>query len=485
MNRKMICNMVGRIVLLEAALMLIPLIVSITYGEKCVTSFILTILFAVVIGAALVAASRMRDSTIFAKEGFVIVAFAWLVLSAIGALPFVISGEIPHYVDAFFETVSGFTTTGATILTDIEAMSKGLLFWRSFTHWMGGMGVLVLVMAIIPSESGRAIHIMRAEVPGPIVGKIVPRIRETAKTLYLMYMALTVAEVIFLLCGGMSLYESMIHTFGSAGTGGFSCRADSIASYSPYLQWVITVFMLMFGVNFNVYFLIMVRNFKAVLKSGELWCYLGIAVVSGGIITLNILPRYTTFGEALRHGYFQMSSIMTTTGFTTADFNQWPTLSKAILLMLMFSGACAGSTGGGLKVSRVMLLFKQIRREIQSLLHPRSVGTIRLEGKRVDSRTLTSVSNYFALYIVCFVAMFLILCLEPYDIETNFSAVAACFNNIGPGLAAVGPVESYAGYSVLSKIVLSVGMLLGRLEIYPLLLAIPSIIKPNLLRSRK
>ena len=315
MNRKMIFSMVGRIILLEAALMLLPLIVSILYGEKCFTAFIATIVLSAAIGGALVLATRGHDTTIFAKEGFVIVAIAWLVLSALGALPFVIAGEIPSYVDAFFETVSGFTTTGATILTDVEAMSKGILFWRSFTHWMGGMGVLVLIMAIVPSDSGRAIHIMRAEVPGPVVGKIVPRIRDTAKTLYLMYLALTVVEVIFLVCGGMSLYESLIHTFGTAGTGGFGCRADSIASYSPYLQWVITVFMLLFGVNFNVYFLLLVRNFRSVLRSGELWCYLGIAFVSGGILTLNILPQYGSFGEALRHGYFQMSSIMTTTGF--------------------------------------------------------------------------------------------------------------------------------------------------------------------------
>jgi trk system potassium uptake protein TrkH len=415
---------------------------------------------------------KPKNRVIYAKEGFVIVAFAWLLLSGIGALPFVISGEIPSYIDAFFETVSGFTTTGASILTNVEKMSHGLLFWRSFTHWIGGMGVLVFIMAVVPSAADRSIHILRAEVPGPTVGKLVPRMKDTAKILYLLYIVLTVLEIILLLAGGMPLFDSIVHAFGTAGTGGFGIKANSIAGYNHYLQWVITIFMLLFGINFNLFYLMLLRRFKAAFHSSELWCYMGIWVVATLVVTFNVMQLYESFSESLRLAAFQTASIMTTTGYATADFNLWPNLSKGILVVLMCIGACAGSTAGGLKISRVMLLMKMIRRELRHMLHPRSVGVVKFEGKKVDNQTLSSVNAYFAIYVVISAIIFLLLCIDGFDLETNLTAMIACFNNIGPGLGRVGPAASFAGYSVLSKLVLSFAMLLGRLEIFPLLFAV-------------
>lgn len=469
MNRRMVFYMLGQMFKAAAALMVLPLLVSLLYGEKCIWSFLITIGIALVIGVPMALICKTEDHVIYAKEGFVIVALAWFALSAVGALPFFISREIPSYVDAFFETVSGFTTTGASILTDVEAMSRGLLFWRSFTHWVGGMGVLVFIMAIIPSVSDRSIHILRAEMPGPIVGKLVPRAGDTAKILYLIYIVLTAVEIILLVIGGMPLFDSVIHAFGTAGTGGFGVKSDSIAGYSPFLQWVITIFMMIFGVNFNLYYLLLRKRVKTVFKSEELWFYIGIALAATVIITVKIYPLYTSVGESLRLASFQVASIITTTGYATADFNLWPELAKATLLLLMFTGACAGSTAGGMKLSRVVMLFKMIRREIKHMLHPRSVGAVRFEGKKVDDGVLSSIGSYLALYVVCFVMIFFVLCLEPFDFETNFSAAAACFNNVGPGFGGVGPTVSYADYSALSKVVLSVAMLLGRLEIYPIL----------------
>lgn len=472
MNRRMVLYMLGQIVKLEAAVLVLPLIVSLLYREACALHFAIVAAGALVLGFAMTLLSRPGTQVMFAKEGFIIVAVAWLLLSAIGALPFFLSGEIPNYIDAFFETVSGFTTTGASILTDVEAMSKGLLFWRSFTHWIGGMGVLVLMMAIVPSASGRTMHIMRAEVPGPIVGKLVPRIRDTAKILYLIYLGMTVLLIVLLLCGGMSLFDSTVHAFGTAGTGGFGVYGDSIGGFSPYIQWIITIFMFLFGINFNLYYLLLVRHFRDALSSRELWTYGGIVVVAVAIVTGNIFTLYENFGEAVRHAAFQVSSIITTTGYATADFNQWPGLSKAVLLVLMVMGGCAGSTAGGLKVSRVQLLFKSIQRELRRLLHPRSVGVVKLEGRRVDEATVQGAGTYFALYMLLLAVIFLVVSVEPFDIESNFSAVAACFNNVGPGLGAFGPASSYAAYSDLTTGVLSIAMLLGRLEIYPLLLAL-------------
>ena len=467
--------MIGQIIKLEAGLLVLPLAVSIIYRERCALSFLITALASLFVGFAVTLISKPGNRLIYAKEGFVIVALAWLALSAIGAVPFVLSGEVRSYADAFFETVSGFTTTGASVLTDIEGMSHGLLFWRSFTHWVGGMGVLVFIMAIIPSVCDRSIHILRAEMPGPVMGKLVPKLKQTAKILYLIYIVMTVLEMILLLCGGMSLFDSALHSFATAGTGGFGIKGDSIASYSPYLQWVIAIFMFLFGINFNIYYLLLVRRFRSVLKSTETWCYIAICLISVSIITGNIYSIYGNLPDSVRASAFQVASLVTTTGFSTADFNLWPGLSKGILLILMFIGGCAGSTAGGLKVSRVVMMIKMIRREFMKMIHPRSVSAVRIEGKKVDDTTLNGVNVYFALYMVIYFAVFLLLCLEPFDFETNFTAVAACYNNIGPGFGAVGPMGSFSGYSAFSKIVLSATMLLGRLEIYPLLFAlIPS-----------
>ena len=468
----MILNTVGLMLKVEAALLLLPAIVALIYAESCLWSILISAAISLAAGFALTLLSRPKSQVIYAREGFITVALAWVAVSAVGALPFYISREIPSYIDAFFETVSGFTTTGASILENVEVMSRGLLFWRSFTHWVGGMGVLVFVMALVPSVTDRSIHIMRAEMPGPVVGKLMPRARDTASILYKIYVGMTLAQIILMWAGGMPLYESIVHAFGTAGTGGFGVKADSIAGYSPYLQWVITVFMLLFGINFNLYYLLLIRRFRAAAQSSECWYYLGIVGVSIALITANILPMYESFQEALRLSAFQVASIVTTTGYATADFNLWPQFSKAILLLLMIVGACAGSTGGGLKVSRAVMLFKTVGREIRHLLHPRSVNSVRFEGKQVDGATLKGVSSYFALYIICILAICLILSLEPFDLETNLSATLACFNNIGPGLAAVGPASNYAAYSPLSKLVLSLAMLLGRLEIYPLLLTL-------------
>ena len=468
----MILNTVGLMLKVEAVLLLLPAIAALIYAESCLWSILISAAISLAAGFALTLLSRPKSQVIYAREGFITVALAWVAVSAVGALPFYISREIPSYIDAFFETVSGFTTTGASILANVEVMSRGLLFWRSFTHWVGGMGVLVFVMALVPSVTDRSIHIMRAEMPGPVVGKLMPRARDTASILYKIYVGMTLAQIVLMWIGGMPLYESIVHAFGTAGTGGFGVKADSIAGYSPYLQWVITVFMLLFGVNFNLYYLLLIRRFRAAAQSSECWYYLGIVGVSIALITANILPMYESFQEALRLSAFQVASIVTTTGYATADFNLWPQFSKAILLLLMIVGACAGSTGGGLKVSRAVMLFKTVGREIRHLLHPRSVNSVRFEGKQVDGATLKGVSSYFALYIICILAICLILSLEPFDLETNLSATLACFNNIGPGLAAVGPASNYAAYSPLSKLVLSLAMLLGRLEIYPLLLTL-------------
>lgn len=472
MNRRMVFYTVGNIVKIEAALLLLPTLVSLIYNDGSLVAFLITIAAALIVGFGMTIIARPGSHLIYSKEGFAIVALAWVMMSAIGALPFFISGQIPNYVDAFFETVSGFTTTGASILTDVEAMSKGLLFWRSFTHWIGGMGVLVLVMAIFNNVSDRSIHIMRAEMPGPIVGKLVPRVKDTAKILYLIYIVMTVIQVIFLLAGGMPLFDSLLHAFGTAGTGGFGIKGDSIAGYSPYLQWVITIFMLIFGINFNLYYLLLLRRFRTVFKSSEMWTYLIIVTVATAAITANIYPIYGNLSDTLRASAFQVSSIITTTGYSTADFNLWPEFSKGILFILMFIGGCAGSTAGGLKIARVMIMIKSIGREIRKLLHPRSVSTVKLEGKALDDSTLNNVGAYFILYMVVFFAVFLLLCFEPFDFETNFTAVSACFNNVGPGFAGVGPMSNYAGYSDFSTFILSCAMLLGRLEIFPLLLAL-------------
>ena len=475
MNRRMVFYMVGQIIKLEAAVLLLPALVALLYGEACLWAILATAGVALACGFALTLISRPSTQVIFAREGFVIVALSWLALSAIGALPFFFSREIPDYIDAFFETVSGFSTTGASILPDVEALSRGLLFWRSFTHWIGGMGVLVLIMAIVPSVSGRNMHILRAEMPGPVVGKLMPRIRDTAKILYIIYLALTAAEILLLLVGGMPLFDSVVHAFGTAGTGGFGIKADSIGGYSPYLQWVISIFMLLFGVNFNLYYLILIRHAKTALKSRELWIYIAIVLGATTAIACNIAPLYGEFEETVRTSLFQVASIITTTGYATADFNLWPSLSKGILLVLMFVGGCAGSTAGGLKISRVQLLINTVRRDLRRLLHPRSVGVIKMEGKRLDEASIAGTSAYFILYIILLAVGSLLLSLEPFGMVTNFSAMITCINNVGPGFDLIGPAGNYSIYSPLSTLLLSFVMLFGRLEIYPMLfMLIPS-----------
>ena len=476
MNRRMIFYTVGQIILLEGILFILPLIVSLCYWEeKSMICFSVTLVSALVTGFLMTLVSKPGNKVIYAREGFIIVTFAWIALSAIGSVPFVISGEIPNVFDAFFETVSGFTTTGASVLTDVESMSHGMLFWRSFTHWLGGMGVLVLIMAIIPknsgTDSGRAMHILRAEMAGPIIGKLVPKARDTAKILYYIYLGLTLLEFLFLVAGGMPVFDSLVHAVGTAGTGGFGIKADSLAGYSPYSQWVITIFMLLFGVNFNLFYFLLLRRFKTVFTNRELWVYFAVVAVSVGIITWNIMPIYHNFSDSFRHSSFQVAGIISSTGYATADFNQWPQLSKNIMFLLMFMGGCAGSTAGGLKVSRVMILFKIIQKDVRRLLHPRSVTAVKLEGKAVDNNTLYSVSTYFALYMALILGTFLLISFEPLSFETNLSAAVSCVNNIGPGFDRAGPMDGYAAYSNFSKLVLSIAMLLGRLEIYPILLA--------------
>lgn len=476
MNRRMVFFTVGHIATVEAALLLLPALVSLIYLEKSGISFLITAALSLTVGLAFILLFKPKSRMIYAKEGFAIVAYAWLLMSAIGALPFVIGGAIPSYVDAFFETVSGFTTTGASILTDVEALDHCMLFWRSFTHWIGGMGVLVLVTAVVPNIADRSLNILKAEMPGPTVGKLVPRSRDTAKILYWIYFGMTFILTVLLIVGGMPVFDSIVHAFGTAGTGGFGIKADSIASYSPYLQWVITIFMFLFAINFNLYYLILIGKFRAVLKSDELSFFILLVLSSIGVIAVNILPAYASFSEALRASAFQVCSVVSTTGYATADFNLWPGLSKAILLILMFVGGCAGSTGGGLKAVRVVILIKSIKKELKKLLHPRSVKSVMSEGKKLDDETLSGVTSYFAVYTLCIMVVFLLLSFEPFGFETNFTASVACFNNIGPGLADVGPAASFAQYSDFSKIVLSFAMLLGRLEVFPLLLGLNPLI---------
>lgn len=473
MNKKMIFATLGKLTISEAALMLIPLTVSLLYGEWSVAlSFLISALITLATGVILYLTCKTNNKLIFAKEGFIIVAFGWIIMSLLGAIPFVLSGDIPSFIDAFFETVSGFTTTGASILADIEVLSHGTLFWRSLTHWIGGMGVLVFIMAILPSMTDRSIHIMRAEMPGPIVGKIVPRASQTARILYVIYFAMTAFEVIMLLCGGMSLYESFIHAFGTAGTGGFGIKNDSLASYSPYLQWVITVFMFLFGINFNIYYLMLLKKLKYAFKSGELWTYVGIALVSTVVICINIAPLYSTLEEAIRISSFQVSSLITSTGFSSANFNSWPILSKTVLMILMFIGACAGSTGGGFKVARIVLLFKMIKQELRRAIHPRSVTAVKFEGKVVEKTMLEGAGSYLAIYLLFFIATLILISFEPFDFEMNFSAALSCINNNGPIFSQSIASPSFANYSSISKFILSFAMLFGRLEIYPLLIAL-------------
>ena len=472
MNFKMMGKFLSQIIAIEAAFLLPALTISLCCGEwRAVQGFLVALMAMAVLGGTLYLLCRKAGRLFGAREGFVCVSFCWITLSLLGALPFCLSGAIPNYIDAVFETVSGFTTTGASILSNVEALPKGLLYWRSFTHWVGGMGVLVFLLAIAPgSGQGFTMHLLRAESPGPDVGKLVPKMKQTAIILYLIYIALTVINLIFLLCGGMPLLDAVCTAFGTAGTGGFGIKNDSLAGYTPYLQWVTTIFMFLFGVNFSCYYLILLKQLRGVFKDEELRLYFGIAITAVVLITLNIFRMYDTMGESIRHAAFQVSSIMTTTGFATTDFDLWPTFSKAILLTLMVIGASAGSTGGGIKVARVLLIFKSLRRNIRKILNPRKVMVVRNNGKPVDEQVLDNTNAYLGAYVIIVILSVLIISLDGFSTGTNISAVLACFNNIGPGLELVGPTCNYGDYSILSKLVLILDMLAGRLEIFPLLI---------------
>lgn len=472
MNRKIIAKVLGLLLLAECIFLFPAAVVSWLNGEmgamRAITS---TMVIAALLGSGLCLLGWRADRHFYAREGFLITGLGWILLSAVGALPFWLSREIPSYVDALFEVISGFTTTGASILTEVEHLSKGLLFWRSFTHWLGGMGILVFLLAIVPmGKGGYSVHILRAESPGPSVGKLVPKLRQTAAILYGIYVALTVLDVLFLLAGGMSLFESLCTAFGTAGTGGFGVKNDSMAGYSPYLQGVCTVFMALFGLNFSIYFLLLVGKVRQALKSEELWVYLGIMFSAIAVITVNTAFQHTGMRDAFHHAAFTVSSIMTTTGFATVDFDLWPQLSRSILVILMVCGACAGSTGGGVKVSRLILLFKTLRSQLRQMLRPRSVNLVRVEGHTIPQETIQGVNAYVTAYLAVTVLSFLLLSLDGLPLETNLTGVLACLNNIGPGLGLVGPTGNYSVFSDLSKIVLMLDMLLGRLEIFPLLI---------------
>lgn len=474
MNVKNISRTVGLILLITGIFQLFPLLIAVIDHEpRNILAYIESLCLILLVGSALLLFSRGGNSMFSAQEGFAATGLSWIFMSAFGALPFFLSGQIPSYVDAFFEMVSGFTTTGASILTDVEALSRCNLFWRSFSHWLGGMGVLVFLLAVVPGarkNGGTGIYLMRAESPGPSVDKLTPHLRQTAMILYGIYILLTALCIMCLLLGGMPVFDSFCIAFGTAGTGGFAIKNSSMGGYSYFLQTVVTVFMFLFGVNFSLYYMLLLRKFKAVFKNEELRLYFGIAASSIVLIAINISRMYNTVYESVHHAAFQVVSIMTTTGYGTVDFEQWPAFSKAILLSLMFIGASAGSTGGGLKVSRVLLLMKSIRRTIRKALHPRRVQPVYMDGRAVSEEVCDNVNAYLAIYCVILVLSFAIISVDGFSIGTNFSAVASCFNNIGPGFELVGATQNFSIYSDLSKIILSLDMLLGRLEIFPLLL---------------
>ena len=470
MNTKMIRYILAKMLGVEAILLLLPALVSLIYGEFSGVYFLIPSGILIVI-YLLVGMKKPEKRTIYGKEGMVIVASAWILWSLFGALPFTLSGSIPSYLDAFFETVSGFTTTGSSILTDVEALPQGMLFWRSFTHWIGGMGVLVFVMVLTTLDKRNSMYLMRAEVPGPEKDKLVPRTMSTARILYGMYLGLTLIEVILLLLGGMNMFDSLIHAFGSAGTGGFSNYAASVGHFdSAYIDGVISIFMILFGINFNLYFFLLIRDFKPVWKNEELRAYLGIILAAVAVITLNISGQYPNPLKAFRYALFQVASIITTTGYATADYNAWPMLSQCILLMLMVIGACASSTGGGIKVSRFLMVLKCIKREIKQMVHPKSISIIRVNDKKVGADVLRSLYVYLMAYAGIVVGSVLLVSIDNLDFGTTFSSVLATLNNIGPGIADVGPVGNFAEFSPLSKIVFCFDMLAGRLEIFPFLM---------------
>lgn len=469
MNIGIVFYFLGWVLGIEGILMILPCVVALVYREPSGFYFLGVALFCGISGW-LLAHRKLKSTVFYAKEGFVAVSLSWIVLSFFGALPFFLSGEIPLLEDALFEVISGFTTTGASVLPDVETLSRCMLMWRSFTHWIGGMGVLVFILAVLPLAGGYNIHIMRAESPGPSVGKLVPRVRTTAKILYLIYLFITVVQIILLLFTGMPLFDSMAMSFGTAGTGGFGIVNSSCGDYTSLQQWIFTIFMILFGVNFNVYYLFLIRKPKDALRCEEMRGYLGIILISTLLITWNIRGMFPDILTALKHAAFQVGSIITTTGYSTTDFDLWPGFSRTILVCLMFIGACAGSTGGGIKVSRIAIAVKTVNKELSSLIHPRNVKVLKYEGKAIEHNVLRSINTYLVAYILIFSVSLLLISLDNFDLTTNFTAIAATLNNIGPGLSKVGPTCNFGIFSPISKYILMFDMLAGRLELFPMLL---------------
>ena len=469
MNYSMIIFILGHLLRYEALFMILPIVTGFIYGEKEAYAFLGVAILTFIIGTILTC-KHPKNKQIYTRDGSVTVALGWIVLSLFGALPFTICGDIPFYIDAMFETISGFTTTGASILSDVEALSHASIMWRSFTHWVGGMGVFVFILSLLPMIGGSTMQLMKAESPGPSVDKFVPKVKDTAKLLYSIYIVITAIQIVCLLLAKMPLFDTLTLTFGSVGTGGFGIKNDSMASYTSLQQNIVTFFMIISGINYSFYFLIISKKFKDAFHLEEVRWYLGIILVAGILITLNILHLYGSIGEAIKHAFFQVGSIMTTTGYSSTDFNLWPEFSKTILILLMIIGACAGSTAGGFKVSRMLMLLKSIKVELSMMIHPREVKKIRMDGHVVKPEVLRTAQVYLVLYWVIFLFSVLLISVDNFNFTTNFTAVAATFNNIGPGLAGVGPMSNFGIYSTFSKIVLMVGMLIGRLELYPIIL---------------
>ncbi len=481
MNYRILLNILGRILVIEAGLLMVPMAAAAIYGES-VIPFLLTIAIVLAAAAVLLLVTRRANGSLHPREGFVSVALSWIILSLFGALPSVFSGAIPNYIDALFETVSGFTTTGASVLTEVESLPRGILFWRSFSHWIGGMGVLVFMMAILPMDDEHSMHLLRAEVPGPVKGKLVPRMRSTARILYIIYVGLTAIETVFLLCGGMPLYDALLTAFGTTATGGFSVRNASIGAYgSVYIEMVVAVFMLLAGMNFNLYYIVIAKRSLKGFKSEELGWYLAIVALATVTIALNIAAQCGGILEGLRYSFFQVSSIVTSTGYGTTDFNLWPAYSRALLVLLMIMGACAGSTGGGTKVARLVIVVKASIAEIRRQLSPRSVSRCSLDNERMGDATIRNTMVYYTLYFLIAMASFLLLSMEGLDLETTFTSVISCLSNIGPGLNLVGPMGNFSVWSGGSKLVLCLCMLLGRLEIFP----VAMLLAPGVWASRK
>lgn len=468
MNYRMISYILGWILIFEGLFLTVPIITGAVFGESALISYLIALGICLLIGALLVL-KKPKNKQLFAREGCVIVALSWIVLSLFGSLPFIISGEIPSFIDALFETVSGFTTTGASILSDVENLSHASLMWRSFTHWVGGMGVLVFIMAFIPLSGAQNMHIMKAESPGPSVSKLVPRVRTTAMLLYSIYFVLTLVEFIMLLCGGMSVFEALNTAFATAGTGGFGFLNSSMGSFSPYIQIVITVFMILFAINFNCYYLLLCGKLREMFNL-ELRTFLIIVATSITVITINISDMFSSVGEALRHAAFTVASLISTTGFSTVDFNMWPELSRTLLVLVMFIGGCAGSTCGGIKVSRMIILFKGMAKELQTMVQPRQIKKIKMDSRMIDHETVRSVNVYMVAYLMIFAISLVFISFDNHDLITNFTAVTAAINNIGPGLDLVGPTSNFGFFTMQSKIILIFDMLAGRLELFPMLL---------------